>query len=101
MLCIALVAVFVLDVAAEAASPCSNADCSAACDMGACDDQGEDGAPCVKHHCCHGTTASEPDTRTVVAEEVSSDATPIARDQFAASSYLDALERPPRTATVI
>lgn len=101
MLCIACVAVFALDVAAEAAAPCVNAECSAACDLGACDDQDEGGAPCVKHHCCHGTTASQPSTTGNVLDNAISTARPIVNDVFVAPGHLDAIERPPRATTVI
>lgn len=101
MLCIALVAVFALDVAAEAAAPCANAECSEACDLGVCDDEDETGAPCVKHHCCHGTTASSPAATGNVLDNTVAAAGAIANDHFVASAHLDAIERPPRIATVL
>lgn len=100
MLCIALVAVFALDVA-DAATPCGNAECSAACDVGACDDEGEDGAPCVKHHCCHGVTASDPGVQGALLSNAHATAAPMAADAFVLSGCLDALERPPRAPTAI
>lgn len=99
MLCIALVAVFALDVADSFA--CANSDCTIECDMGACDDH-EDSTGGSQHHCCHGTAASE---NTVANGSVLAqgglDATPIARDVFVAAGYLDTLERPPRASTAI
>lgn len=101
MLCIALVAVFVLDVAAEAAAPCANAECSEACDLGICDDEDETGAPCVKHHCCHGTTASSAGAAVNVLDNMVATANMIANDRFVAPGHLDAIERPPRAAPII
>lgn len=100
MLCIALVAVFALDLA-EAASPCADADCTAACDMGACDDTDENGAPCAQHHCCHGTAAAEPNMGATLAVPAVMSVDTIWREVFVASGYLDTLERPPRATTVI
>ena len=100
MLCIALVVVFALDLA-EAASPCANAECSAACDIGGCDDTDENGAPCAQHHCCHGTTASDPTIKAAIAVRTTMTAGASWREVFVASGYLETLERPPRAATVI
>lgn len=100
MLCIALVAVFALDLA-ETAVPCSNADCSAACDFGGCDDQDTDGAPCVKHHCCHGASAAEPNIQGASLPNGLSTKTPQAAETFVVPAHLDALERPPRAFTAI
>jgi len=100
MLCIALVAVFAFDLA-DAAAPCDNAGCTAACDMGKCDDPDEDGAPCGQHHCCHGTTASEPTMGATVAMPTAMNVGVSWREVFVASGYLDTLERPPRTTTVV
>lgn len=98
MLCIALVAVFALDVADSAA--CANSDCTIACDMGACDDH--EGSTGAQHHCCHGTAAAECfGAGGSVLAQVTLDAAPIAREVLVASSYLDALERPPRPFTAI
>lgn len=99
MLCIALVAVFALDVADSFA--CANSDCTIECDMGACDDH-EDSTGGAQHHCCHGTAASE---NTVAGSSVlvqaALDAAPITRHVFIASGYLATLERPPRASTAI
>jgi hypothetical protein len=100
MLCIACVAVFALDVAAEAAAPCSNAECSSACDLGVCDDQDENGAPCVKHHCCHGTTASQPSAAGNMLDNTIASAMAIMSDAFVAAGHLDAIERPPKTTAI-
>lgn len=100
MLCIALMAVFAFDVA-EAGAPCADTECSAACDLGACDHQDEDGAPCVKHHCCHGTVASVPNVEGANLSSANFCLAPIAADTFVVSSYIDALERPPRPSTAI
>lgn len=98
MLCIALVAVFALDVADSFA--CANSDCTIECDMGACDDHEESTG--AQHHCCHGTAASE---NTVVGSsllvQATLDAAPVARDAFVAAGYLETLERPPRGFTAI
>jgi hypothetical protein len=98
MLCIALVAVFAFDLAADAA-PCENAGCAAECDIGACDDPDEDGAPCSQHHCCHGTAASDPASRATIAVRTTSSVSITWREAFVASGYLETLERPPRAAT--
>ncbi|MGH6950975.1 MAG: hypothetical protein ACREH4_08885 [Vitreimonas sp.] len=101
MLCIALVAVFAFDLA-EAASPCENAGCTAACDMGACDDPGEDGAPCSQHHSCHGgAAASAPSIGASVAVRRMMSVAIGWREVLVAAGYLDTLERPPRAATVV
>lgn len=101
MLCIALVGVFALDLA-DAAMACNDAECTAECDMGPCDDHDDDGTGSAQHHCCHGTAASEPSLEnSSVMTQVSLSAAPVAREQFVASGYLDALERPPKTSTAI
>lgn len=99
MLCIALMASFAFDLV-EAASPCENAGCTEACDMGACDDPDENGAPCSQHHCCHGTAASEPTIGTAAVVRPTMRVATSWREVFVASGYLDTLERPPRVATV-
>lgn len=95
LLCIALVAVFALDLA-EAAAPCANADCSAACDIGDCNDQDEDGRPCAQHHCCHGVSAAQPAPVGALLRNQLAERAPAGHDALVASLTLDALERPPK-----
>ncbi len=100
MLCIALVAVFAFDLAGGASS-CENDGCTAACDLGACDDPDEDGAPCSQHHCCNGVTACEPAVGATVVVQTTMSAAMHWRETFVASGYLDTLERPPRAIAVV
>ncbi len=99
MLCIALVAIFALDVVD--ASACTNEECSIECDLGSCDDH-EDSAGGAQHHCCHGTAASDTaGSASSVVTQIALNAEPTVREVFVASGYLDALERPPRASTAI
>lgn len=99
MLCIALVAVFALDVVD--ASACTNSECTIECDLGSCDDH-EDSTGGAQHHCCHGTSASDTTgSSSSVVTQIALNAEPTVREAFVASSYLDALERPPRASTAI
>jgi hypothetical protein len=95
LLCIALVAVFSLDLA-EAAAPCANTDCSAACDLGTCDDQDEHGRPCAQHHCCHGVNAVPPTPVGALLRNQLAERACAGHDALVASLTLDTLERPPK-----
>lgn len=97
MLCIALVAAFAFDMAGEAVA-CADAECTAICSIGDCDDH--DGSTGAEHH-CHGTAASETSISGSVLTQTALRAEPAVRTEFVASGYLDALERPPRASTAI